>query len=83
MRSMRVEAAAAVVLAVVAVLTVVWPDWIEGLFGVDPDGGSGAVEAAIVVVCALAAGGLWAHERARARRVSRSRSKSADRAKAP
>ena len=37
-------------------ITAVWPDWIEEVFGVDPDGGSGALEWAIVivlVVCAL------------------------------
>jgi hypothetical protein len=27
--------------------TAAWPTWIEGLFGIDPDGGSGMVEWAI------------------------------------
>ena len=33
-----------------AVLTKVWPDWIEGVFRVDPDHGNGSVELAVVVV---------------------------------
>ena len=33
-----------------AVLTKVWPDWIEGVFHVDPDHGNGSVELAVVVV---------------------------------
>lgn len=34
-------------------LTLVFPDWIELFFGVDPDGGNGSVEWAIVGVLAL------------------------------
>ena len=64
----RAEALVAIVLAFLSVLTLVWPEWIEGVFGVDPDGGSGAVEAAIVVVLALVAGMLWLHRRVRLRR---------------
>ena len=46
--------------AFLTVLTMVWPDWIEGLFGLDPDGGSGSSEwgitlAFIVATVALAA----------------------------
>jgi hypothetical protein len=70
MRSIRIEALAAVALAVLAVLTAVWPEWIEAVFGADPDRGSGAAEAVIVIVCALAAAGLWMHRRVRLRRGS-------------
>jgi hypothetical protein len=35
--------------AVLAVLTMVWPDWIELVSGFDPDNHSGAVEAAITI----------------------------------
>jgi hypothetical protein len=35
------------------ILTAVWPSWIEGLFGVDPDGGNGRVEWWIVAVLAV------------------------------
>jgi hypothetical protein len=68
----RSELFAAIALAAIGLLTLVWPDWIEGIFGVDPDAGSGAVEAAIVVVCALAAGALWLHRRVALRRAETS-----------
>lgn len=43
-------------------LTVVLPDWIEVVFRADPDGGSGAVEWAVVVLfgCVGIANGLVA-----------------------
>ena len=50
----RIEIALAVVLGAATILTAVWPDWIEGLFGVDPDGGNGTVEWLIVAVLAVA-----------------------------
>ncbi len=36
-----------------AATTLVWPDWIEGVFHVDPDHGNGSLEAAIVVALGL------------------------------
>ena len=38
----------AIVLALAAILTAIWPNWIELVFRVDPDQGSGALEWGIV-----------------------------------
>jgi hypothetical protein len=38
--------------AVLLIITAAWPDWIEEVFGVDPDGGNGSLEWAIVIVLA-------------------------------
>ncbi|MFD7905536.1 ABC transporter permease [Kitasatospora sp. NPDC059722] len=47
-------------------ITLVWPQWIETLLGVDPDAGSGAAEwlvvalaAAVTAACALGARTEW------------------------
>ncbi|MGW2377941.1 MULTISPECIES: ABC transporter permease [Kitasatospora] len=47
-------------------LTLVWPQWIEALLGVDPDAGSGAAEwllvaltAAVTAACLLGARVEW------------------------
>ena len=52
------------------VLTLAWKDWIEIIFGVDPDHHSGGVEWAIVAACAVvtvACGSLAGSEIHRAR----------------
>jgi hypothetical protein len=57
-----IELAMASITGLLTVLTLVWHDWIEIVFGADPDGGSGeaewgfvAVLLAVTVVFALAA----------------------------
>ena len=35
----------------ILVLTFVWKDWIEIVFGVDPDNHSGSLELLIVIIC--------------------------------
>jgi len=49
----RLAAAGALLTFALALLTLLVPDWLEETFGVDPDGGSGAVEALIVVALGL------------------------------
>jgi hypothetical protein len=60
------EAGLASLAGLLAVLTVAWPDWIEALYGFDPDHHSGSLEWAIVVAlafvalaCGLAARSEW------------------------
>jgi uncharacterized membrane protein YedE/YeeE len=50
----RIEVVLAAILGVATILTAVWPDWIEGLFGFDPDGGNGTTEWWIVLGLAVA-----------------------------
>ena len=52
--------------AALALLTAVWPDWIEAVFGADPDQHSGEAEwlivlglAALAAVSGLLARGQW------------------------
>jgi hypothetical protein len=45
-----IEAALALVSASVGLVTLVWKDWIELVFRLDPDRGNGALEWAIVAV---------------------------------
>jgi hypothetical protein len=51
----RVETILAVTFAVLAVVTAVWPTWIESMTGLEPDAGSGSLEWAIVAAFAAAA----------------------------
>ncbi len=41
--------------SVLAVATLVWPEWIELVFGFAPDGGSGQAEWLITALCVIAA----------------------------
>jgi len=61
-----IEVLAAVLCGLLAILTLIVEDWIEVLFGVDPDAHSGAAEwlvvallGAGVVISALLAGHEW------------------------
>jgi hypothetical protein len=47
------ETALAVFTASLMILTLAWKDWIEEIFGVDPDKGNGAAEWAITAGFAL------------------------------
>jgi hypothetical protein len=49
-RRFWLEAAATVASGLLAVVTVIWPDWIERVFGIEPDQGSGALEWLMVAV---------------------------------
>lgn len=49
----RIEIVLTAILGMATILTAVWPNWIEGLFGFDPDGGNGTTEWWIVVVLAV------------------------------
>jgi hypothetical protein len=57
---MIVEFTLAAVFVILAILTAVNPQWIEAVFGIDPDRGSGALEwitvAAFGAIAVLAAG---------------------------
>jgi hypothetical protein len=53
-RRVRIECALAGLTAAMALLTIAWPEWIEAIFSVDPDGGNGALEWAFVAASALA-----------------------------
>jgi len=47
----RVEMTVAALAGILGAVTIVWRDWLELLFGVDPDGGSGAAEWLVVTSC--------------------------------
>lgn len=53
MLRVRIEVVLSALLGTATIVTVVWPEWIEGVFGFDPDGGNGAAEWWIVAVLAV------------------------------
>ena len=55
MLRVRIETALAIVAGILAIVTLVWPTWIESLFGISPDGGSGETEWWLVAALAVAA----------------------------
>jgi uncharacterized membrane protein len=54
-RRLRIEVVLAVISAALCVLTLVMPEWIENLTGLEPDSGSGALEWIIAGVFLVAA----------------------------
>jgi hypothetical protein len=69
-RRFLTETALAAASAVFTLLTLLWKDWIELVFRVDPDGGSGALEwatAAAALALALLFGALARRDRPRSR----------------
>ena len=52
---LRIEVAVSLVSTGLLLLTLAWPDWLELALHVDPDGGNGAAEWAIVGFFALVA----------------------------
>ena len=53
--SFWLESTLTLITASLAVLTLVWRAWIEGVFGFDPDRHTGSLEWALVAACCLAA----------------------------
>ncbi|GJF32716.1 hypothetical protein KNE206_54160 [Kitasatospora sp. NE20-6] len=53
-----IETFLALVSGIAFVVTLAWPDWIESVFGVDPDQHSGALEWVIVALLFCAAVGF-------------------------
>jgi hypothetical protein len=65
------ESAVASMSAVLGIVTIFWPDWIEAVTGADPDRHGGAVEWAVVVMLAVLAGVSAVAARRDFRRLSR------------
>jgi hypothetical protein len=65
-----IEALLALGNAALLVMTLVWKDWIEIVFNIDPDAGSGAVEWAVVAITLLLTLAFVALARSEWRRVA-------------
>ncbi|GLS18546.1 hypothetical protein GCM10007874_15630 [Labrys miyagiensis] len=68
-----VEITLAAVFALVFFVTVIWPDWIELVFGADPDQGSGDIEWTIAALTGVIALGCSILARTELRRAQRLR----------
>ena len=55
MTRIRVEVVLAAVFGILAVVTAIWPTWIESMFEESPDAGTGSLEWAIVATFGLLA----------------------------
>lgn len=54
---------------VLAIVTLLWRDWIEIIFGADPDSGSGSIEWLVVTVLLVTTVGLFVSARIEWRRA--------------
>jgi hypothetical protein len=54
-----IETALGVVSAVALIMTLIIPDWIERIFGFEPDGGNGSTEWGLAIFLAIATLGLF------------------------
>jgi hypothetical protein len=67
-----IEVSMAAVTALLALATAVWPDWIEAVFGVDPDNHRGLIEWAVVAALVAVTATISAVVRAEWRRAASS-----------
>ena len=67
-----IELTLSLISAFLTVLTFAWPDWIEGIFDVDPDAGTGSSEWGITLAFVVATLALAALTRRTWRRDRRS-----------
>jgi hypothetical protein len=70
-----IEAGLGLMSSVLLAVTLLRPDWLEAVAGIDPDGGGGAVELALVAALALVALGSFALAGAAWRRLRLSASR--------
>jgi hypothetical protein len=59
----RAEVVAGAACLVLALITLVWQEWIEAIFRVDPDHGNGSLEWAVVGILLVATVVIWARAR--------------------